>query len=146
MQSLVPSLSPNNLLPFTIYFSFVYLSFDENRTPLDWQKQDPSGLAKLGPLRFGKNRTPPDWQNMTFPDWQKQDPSGLAKIGPFRIGKKRTPLIGKIIGPLRIGKVWDPSGLGPLRVCKNSFYGTFKVFARYPSRYVLRCYYAVETN
>ena len=82
---------------------------------MDWQKQDPSGLAKLGPLRFGKNRTPPDWQNMTLPDWQKQDPSRLSKIETVQIGKNRTPLIGKIGEPFGLAKFgtlpdWDPSG------------------------------------
>ena len=69
VQSLVPSLSLYNLLPFTIFFSFVYLSLDKiiplridkNRTPPDWKNWDPSGLAKLGPFRIGKNKTPPDW-------------------------------------------------------------------------------------
>ena len=80
MLSLVPSLSPNILIPFTIYFSFVYLSFDKNKTPPDWQNWDPSGLAeigpfricRIGPLRIGKIETPPDWQNFgTLPDWYK---------------------------------------------------------------------------
>ena len=137
MQSLVPSLTPNNLILFTIYFSFLYLSFDKNRTPPDWKKEDPSGLAeigpfsdwqnwdpsglaKLGPLRIGKNRTPPDWQN-----W---DPSGLAKFGHLRIGKNRT---------LRIGKI------GTAPDWQNCFSETFKTFTLYHSGYVLRCCYAV---
>ena len=94
VQSLVPSLSLNNLIPFTTIFSSAYLSLNKivpirigkNSTPPDSQKQYPSGLAKTRPLRVGKNSTPPDWQ--------KQDPSGLAKIafqrpsklGPFLIG------------------------------------------------------------
>ena len=112
VQSLVRSLSLNNLISFTIIFSSVYLSLNKivplrigkNSTPPDWQKQDPSGLAKTGPLRIGKNRTLPDWQN-----W---DPSGLAKLVPLRIGKNRTPLD---------WQNWDPSGLGPLRVYKIAF-------------------------
>ena len=95
MQSLVPSLNTNNLIPVTIYFSFVYLCFDKNRTPPDWQR--------TGPLGIGKNRTPSDWQ--------KSFPSGLAKVGPIRIGKNRTLRIGKIgtppdcetFGPFLIG-------------------------------------------
>ena len=91
MQSLVPSLSLNNLIPFTIFFSFVYLCLDKivplrigkNRTPPDWQKQHHSGLAKLGSFRIGNIGT--------LPDWQKQDPSGLAKIRPLQIGKNKTP-------------------------------------------------------
>ena len=70
VQSLVPSLSLRNLIPFTILFSSVYLSLNknstppdwQNSTPPDWQKQDLSGLAKIVPLRIGKNNTPPDWQ------------------------------------------------------------------------------------
>ena len=65
VKSLVPSLTLNNLIPFTIYFSFVYLSLD-----------------KKVPLRVGKSGNLPDWQN-----W---DRSGLAKLGPFRIGKYGT--------------------------------------------------------
>ena len=38
VRSLVSSLTPNNLIFFTIYFSFVYLSFDKIRTLPDWQK------------------------------------------------------------------------------------------------------------
>ena len=86
MQSLVPSLSLYNLIPFTTFFSVVFLSLDKtiiridkNMTPPDWQNQDPSGLAKwdtlglakIGPLQIGKIGTPPGWQNMTPPDWQK---------------------------------------------------------------------------
>ena len=66
MQSLVPSLTPNNLIPFTSYFSFVYLSFDKYRNVPEWQNSDPSELAKIGPLRIGK-------------------------IGPLRIGKIGSP-------------------------------------------------------
>ena len=108
VQSLVPSLSLNNLLPFTIYFSSIYLSLNKIihlrigknktppdrqktghlrigkiKTPPDWQTWDPSGLAKLGPLRIGKLGTHPDWQT-----W---DPSGLAKLGPLRIVNFGTP-------------------------------------------------------
>ena len=66
VQSLVPSLSLNNLIPLTTFYSVVFLSFD-----------------KRIPLRIDKNWTPPDWQN-----W---DPSELTKLGPLRIDKKRTP-------------------------------------------------------
>ena len=49
----------------------------ENRNPQNWrsgniptwQKYDPSGLARTGPLRVG---TPPDWLKMTLPDWQER--------------------------------------------------------------------------
>ena len=107
MQSLVPSLSPNNLIPFTIIFSFIFLSLDKTiplridkiRTPPDWQKKDPSGLAELGPLRIGKNRTPPDLQN-----W---DSSGLAKTRPLRIGKNKKLRDWQNCDP----PDWDPSGL-----------------------------------
>ena len=129
MQSLVPSLSLNNIIPFTIFFSFDYLSLDkvvplqigknrtppdcQNSTPPDWQKQDPYGLEKIGPLRIGKNRNPPDWPHRTPPDWQKQDhsglankdPSGIAKLGPFQIGK---------FGSLPDWQKQDPSGLAKL--------------------------------
>ena len=84
MQSLVPSLNTNNLIPVTIYFSFVYLCFDKNRIPPDWQR--------TGPLGIGKKRTPSDWQ--------KSFPSGLAKVGPSGLAK---------LGPLRIAKFLDPS-------------------------------------
>ena len=98
MQSLVPSLSLNNLIPLTTFFSVVFLSLDKiihlridkNSTPPDWQKWYASGLAKTRPLQIGKNKTPSDWQN-----W---DPSGLAKTRPLRIGKIGTP------------PDWDPSG------------------------------------
>ena len=60
----------------------------------DWQKWDPSGLAKLGPFWIGKNRSPPDWQ--------KCDPSGLAKIRPFWIGKNKTL------------PDWDPCGFAKI--------------------------------
>ena len=91
MQSLVPSLSPNNLIPLTTFFFVVFLSLakiialqiDKDGTPPVWQKWDPSGLAKMGPLRIGKNR----------------DPSGLAKMGPLRIGKNET---------LPDWQKWDP--------------------------------------
>ena len=89
MQSLVPSLSLNNLIPLTTFFSVVFLTLDEtiplridkNRTPRigknktlpDW---DPFRLAKLGPLGIGKNKTPPDW-----------DPSGFVKIASRRLSK-----------------------------------------------------------
>ena len=71
MQSLVPSLSPNKLIPFSIFFSFVYLSLDKiislridkNRTPTDCHKS--------GPLRIGKNSFLPEWQKNTLPEWQK---------------------------------------------------------------------------
>ena len=129
MQSLVPSLSFNKLLPYTIFFSSIYLSLNKNSTLPDWQKQDPSGLTKLVPLRIGKIKTPPDWQ--------KQDPSGLAKTGPLRIGKIKTP---------PDWQNWDPSGLGPLRFYKNNSLETFKTFTRCPSGYVLRCYYIVLLN
>ena len=108
--------SLNNLIPFTIFFSFDFLSLDKiltlridkNRNPPDWQKEDPSGLAKIrhfrqkqdplglaktGPLRIGKIGTPPDWQN-----W---DPCGLAKLGLLWIGKIGTP---------PDWQNWDPSG------------------------------------
>ena len=136
MQSLVPSLSLNNLIPLTFFFSVVFLSLhktiplrvEKNKSPPDRQKQDPAGLAKrdpsglvkTGPLRIGKNRTPPDWQN-----W---DPYGLAKIGPLRIGKIR---------PLRISKIGTPpdwQNWGPLWVCKNSLSGTFLNFLPKPFR------------
>ena len=142
MQSLVPSLSLNNLIPFTIIFSSVYLSLNKivplrinkivphrigkNKTPPDWQKQDPSGLAKTRPIWIGKSRN--------FPDWQNWDPSGLAKMGPLRIGKIGTP---------PDWQNWDPSGLRPLR--SQSFPDTSKTFTRYPSGYVFRCYYAYLT-
>ena len=45
VQSLVPSLSLNNLIPFTIFFSSVYLI-----------------LNKIVILRIGKNRNLADWQ------------------------------------------------------------------------------------
>ena len=73
MQSLVPSLTPNNLIPFTIYFSFVYLTFDKKGPLRICKKKDTSGLAKTGPLRIGKIRTP-----------------RIGKIVPFRIGKIST--------------------------------------------------------
>ena len=115
MQSLVPSLSLNNLIPLITFFSVVFVSLDKtiplridkNRTPPDWQKQapsglakwDPSGLVKTGPLRIGKNRTPPDWQNWTLrigkigthPDG---DPSGFVKIasrGLFQFSLETLP-------------------------------------------------------
>ena len=152
MQSLVPSLSLNNLISLTTFYSVVFLSFDKliplridkNRTPPDWQnwdpsgltKSDPSGLVKLGPLRIDKNRTPPDWQ--------KQDPIGLAKTGPLRIGKikplrigkNRTPPDGQIMTPPDWRKQ-DLSGLtkfGLLRIGKNSFSGTFYIFHPIPFR------------
>ena len=79
MQSLVPSLSLNNLIPFITFFSFVYLSHDKIvplrigkiGTPPDWQNCDPSRLAKLGPFRIGKIGIIQDLQNKTPPDWQK---------------------------------------------------------------------------
>ena len=91
VQSLVPRLSPNNLIPLTNFFSVVFLNLDKTK-PLGLNKIGPlrigkiglSGLVKTGPLRIGKNRTPPDWQN-----W---DPSGLVKLGPLWIGKIETPL------------------------------------------------------
>ena len=106
MQSLVPSMSLNNLIPFTIFFSFVYLSLNKNSTPPDWQnwdpsglaKQDPTGLGKTGPLRIGKIGPLRIGKIGTFSDWQNYDPSGVAKKRPFRIGK---------IGTL---PDWDPSG------------------------------------
>ena len=112
VQSLVPSLSLNDLLPFVIFLSSVHLILNKNSTSPDWQTQDRSGLAKIVPLRIGKNKTPPDWQ--------KQYPSGFTKTGPLRIGKKI---------PLRIGKNSTPPGwqnqdpselanLGPLRIGK----------------------------
>ena len=130
MQSLVLSLSPNNLIPFTIYFYFVYISFDKNRTLPKWQSLDPSGLIKMGPLRIGKIGTPPDWQkkdpsglaklgplrigkSRNSPDWQNWDPSGLAKMGPFWIGISRTP---------PDWQNWDPFGLAKL-----AFPGFFKI-------------------
>ena len=131
VQSLVPSLTLNNLIPFTTIFSSVYLSLNKivptrigkNSTPPDWQKQYPSGLAKTIPLRVGKNSTPPDWQTQdtsglakivplrigsigTLADWQNWDPSGLAKLGPFRNGKNKTPLD---------WLNWYPSGLAKMR-------------------------------
>ena len=131
MQSLAPSLSLNNLIPFSIIFSSVYLSRNKNSTPPDWQKQkpsgqklDPSGLAKIPLLRIGKNKTPPDWQN-----W---DPSGLAKLGLSGFAKFGTLRIGKI-GTPTVWQKWDPSGLGPLRVCKSSF-SVFQNFHPIPFR------------
>ena len=64
MQSLDSSLTLNNLIFFTIYFSFVYFSFD-----------------KIGPLRIDKIRTLANWQKKYPPDWQKQDPFRIGKIG-----------------------------------------------------------------
>ena len=185
VQSLVPTLSLKNLIPFTIIFSSVYLSLKKSTlpdckkqrpswignysTPPNWQKQDASVLAKTGQLRIDKIGTPTDWQQQdpsglakagplrigkigTLPDWENWDPFGLAKLGSYPIGK-----IGTLpdwqnwdpsgLGPLRICKIgtlpdwqnWDPSGLGP-RICKNSFSETSKIFTRYPSGCVLRCY------
>ena len=146
MQSLVASLSLNNLIPFTIIFSSVYLSLNKISTPLDWQKKYPSGLAKTRPLRIGKNST--------YPDWQKQYPSGLAKIVLLRFGKNSTPLDLAKLGPFRIGKIgtppnwqnWDPSGLaklGPLRIGKI---GTLRIGKNgtlpdwYPSGSVIKAF------
>ena len=70
VQSLVPSLSLNNLIPFTIIFTSVYLSLNKISTPPDWQK-----YGKIG----------------TLLDWQNWDTSGLAKLRPLRIGKIGTP-------------------------------------------------------
>ena len=90
MQSLVPSLSLNNLTPLTIIFSSVYLSPQTKIIPLRVdKKQFPSGLAKIEPLRIGKIETPPDW-----------DPSGFVKTRPLRIG---TPPNQEKFGPLLIG-------------------------------------------
>ena len=102
MQSLVPSLSLNNLIPFTIFFSFVFLSLDK-KYPSRLTKTGSLRIAKLGPLRIGENKTPPNWQN-----W---DPSELAKIRPLQTGKVGTP------------PVWEPSGfvkLSPPRRSKFS--------------------------
>ena len=82
VQSMVPSLSLNNLIPLTTFYSVVVLRFD-----------------KIIPLRIDKNRTASDWQNL--------DPSVLTKLGPLRIDKKRTLRIGKIATP----PDWDPSAL-----------------------------------
>ena len=46
------------------------------KTLPDWQNWDPSGLAKIRPLRIGKNKTRPDW-----------DPSGFVKIASRRLSK-----------------------------------------------------------
>ena len=76
MQSLVPSLSLNNLTPLKIIFSSVYLSPLTKILPLRVdKKQYPSGLAKIGRLRIGKIETTPDW-----------DPSGLENVRSLRIG------------------------------------------------------------
>ena len=123
MQSLVPSLSLINLIPFSIFFSFVYLSLDKN-----------------SPLRIGKNKNPLDWQIGTPPNWPKWDHSGLVKILPLLVGKNKTPPDWQNLDPSELAK------LGPLRIGKNSFSGTFKIFTLYPSGYVLRCSYAVGTN
>ena len=120
MQSLVPSLFLNNLIPLTIIFSSVYLHLNKkkplrigsNCTPPDWQQHDPSGLAKKYPSGLAK--TVPLWigKNSAPTDWQKQYPSELAKIVPLRTGKIGTP---------SDWQNWDPSGLaklGPLRIGK----------------------------
>ena len=56
VQSLVPSLSLNNLTPLTIIFSTTCFSPFNKIIPLRVDK-------KTAPLRIIKNRTPPDWQN-----------------------------------------------------------------------------------
>ena len=101
---LVPSLSLNNLIPLTTFFSVVFLSLD-----------------KTMPLRIGKIGTLPDWQN-----W---DPSGLAKwlLGdflnihpiPFRIS---SPMLLRCLNLL--GRVFrlsqDPSALKLSLLFNNS--------------------------
>ena len=89
MQSLASSLIPKIVMFFTIYITSFYVRFRiprircfigkiilktlyfydkirplpdlQNRTLPDWRKWDPSGLAKLGPLRIGGNGTLLDW-------------------------------------------------------------------------------------
>ena len=76
MQSLIPSLSLNNPIPFAIIFSSVYLGPFNKIIPLRVdKKQYPSGLAKIGPFRIGKIETPPDW-----------DPSDLVNIRTLLVG------------------------------------------------------------
>ena len=100
MQSLVPSLSLDNLIPSAIFFSFVYLS-------------------------HGKKKTLPKWQNRTPPDLQKKDTSGLANLRPLRIGTVRTlPHLQK--KDSSGWQNWDPSGLGPTRLEKIAFSGLLK--------------------
>ena len=72
MQSLIPSLSLNNLTPLTIIFSSVYLSplFKSKIVPLLVDKNStPPDSQNIGPLRIGKIETPPVW-----------DPSELANV------------------------------------------------------------------
>ena len=93
MQSLVASLSLNNLTPLTIIFSSVYLNPLTKIISLRVdKKQYPSGLAKIGPLRIRKNF----------------DPSGL---GPLRFVKLtfriRSPML--LCCLYQLGKVCGPS-------------------------------------
>ena len=75
MFSLVSSLTPNNLIPFTIYLSFVYLSFRVSTTTSvlfllkisgflpDLKNWHPFGLAEIRLFRIVKIGTHQDWQN-----------------------------------------------------------------------------------
>ena len=54
VQSLVPSLSLNNLTPLTIIFSSVYLSPETKIIPLRVDKKTvPLRIGKIRPLRIG---------------------------------------------------------------------------------------------
>ena len=68
VPSLVSSLTPNNLIPFTLYLSFVYLSFRIPKTTSIYiliriRFPVPFRIGKLGSFRIDKIRILPDWQN-----------------------------------------------------------------------------------
>ena len=82
------------------------LPVSENVPLPEWQKRNPSTLAKynpyrLRPLPIGKKGSLRFEENMALPDRQKIDPSTLPKTRPFRTGKK------------------DPSGMRPFPVSKR---------------------------
>ena len=112
MQSLVPSLSVNNLIPLTIIFSSVLQSFNKTIPLRVDNKQYPSGLARIGPFRIGKIENPPVW-----------DPSELANIRPLRFGtppfcENKTP---PDWDPSEFEKIWTPPDWEPSGFIKVAF-------------------------